>query len=159
MTLAASVFSRGNPEESHGSSNNQPEALVRQTVSEREDNYCSGQLGSSVLSRGKGRRGCLPSWRVHSLQKQERGYRPSVRTQTHTKSSYRCVGRRLSVADSHAEPMMKIHSLLHAPPPTNCYEMFVFRLQREQRKKYKPIFSSCSIPTCIQYITTLTFLF
>lgn len=42
--------------------------------------------------------------------------------------------RELSVADLHGELVMKIHSLLHAPPPTNCLKMFVFRHQHEQRK-------------------------
>lgn len=50
------------------------------------------------------------------------------------KSSLLHVERELSVADWHAELVMKIHSLLHTPPPTNCFEMFVFRHWQEQRK-------------------------
>lgn len=74
------------------------EALARQTVSERGDNYCSGQLGSSVLSWGNGRRGCRPS----------RGSTGRACRHKHTeKSSELCVGRKLGVADSHAELVMK----------------------------------------------------
>ena len=96
-------------------------------MSERGDNYCSGQLASSVLSRGKeSPLGEFTHYRRHT----------HTHTHTHTQTQVQLDLRgqkKLGVAGLHAELVMEIRSLLHAQPPSNCLGVFVFRRRQEQR--------------------------